>query len=102
MDAATTLPLLQTKPRTRLAPLAVLGVLFVFACAVAWHVELPGLYMDAVNPDYMVVDLINGPADASPAWYLPGNMLAGRIPLLTSIYHGTSQVWYALPFVALF
>lgn len=83
-------------------PLALLGILLLFATAVAWHIDLPGLYMDAVNPDYLVVDLINGPSDGSPIWILPRNLIWQRIPLLTSLYHGTLQMWLALPFVALF
>ncbi len=92
--------------RHRVSPLhaafALSAILLRFALAVAWHIELPGLYMDAVNPDYMVVDLLNGVSDRSPIWYLPGNLVRGRIPLLTAFYHGTMNMWLALPFVAMF
>jgi len=90
-------------PRIPVAPTAAaLLILLAFAFAVAWQIQWPGLYMDAVNPDYLVVDVLHGVRDAHPIWILPGNLIAGRFPLLTSLYHGTLQVWLALPFVALF
>jgi len=85
------------------ADVAVLIVaLLVFALAVAWHIELPGLYMDAVNPDYLSVDVLHGTRATAPIWVLPGNVLVHRLPILTSLYHGTGHVWLALPFVAVF
>jgi hypothetical protein len=92
-----------TPSRTRAGrALALLTILLAFACAIAWHIGLPGLYMDAVNPDYTVVDVLRGMSPDAPIWGLPGNILFNRIPLLTSMYHGTLNVWLALPFVALF
>jgi hypothetical protein len=83
------------------ALIGLIGILLLFYCAVSRHIELPGLYMDAVNPDYLVVDLLNRKTQPAQMWYLPGNLMAGRVPLLTSLYHGTQNLWLALPFVAL-
>lgn len=46
--------------------------------------ELPGLYLDAVNPDYLAVQVLN-PSAYSSSWALP-NL---GIPLLGQVYHGT-------------
>ncbi len=82
--------------------IALPSALLIFAIMVAWHINIPGLYMDAVNPDYLVVDVIHGNPDANPVWVLPGNLAFGRWPLLTSAYHGTLTVWLALPLVGIF
>ncbi len=55
--------------------------------------------MDAVNPDYLAVAILN-PAHRIEAWTLPGNLLLGRYPVLTSLYHGTQQAWLGAPFFA--
>lgn len=76
-------------------PLAIVAV--VFAIAAGWHITLPGLYMDAVDPDYLVVRILNPHGYEIPPWVLPGNYPAHRFPILTSLYHGTQQVWLGLP-----
>ena len=83
--------------------LAVVGVLLVYAGSATHLIELPGVYMDAVNPDYLVAKVLNR-AHANPliAWVLPGNYLANRFPVLVSLYHGLQQFWLALPLYALF
>ena len=75
-------------------------VSLVLLAGVVLDIDLPGVYMDAVNPDYLVVSILN-PGHRIEAWVLPGNMLAGRFPVLTSLYHGTQQLWLGLPFFAL-
>lgn len=79
-----------------------ISIWLLFASAIAWHIELPGLYMDAVNPDFQVVDVLQGEKDTSPMLYLPGNLIAGRFPLLTSLYHGTQNIIVDAPVVAVF
>jgi len=80
---------------------------FVFVAAV-WlvvatqQITLPGVYMDAVNPDYLVVGLLNRNAQPIAAQLLNGNYLFGRAPVLINYYHGSQQVWLGLPFFALF
>ena len=54
----------------------------------------------SVNPDYLVVPILH-PTRPIDAAVLPGNYLAHRLPILTSFYHGTEQVWLGLPFFAL-
>jgi len=88
-------------PAARLAPwLTGAIVSLVLLASVAKDIDLPGVYMDAVNPDYLVVSILN-PGREIEAWTLPGNLIAGRFPVLTSLYHGTGQTWLALPFFAL-
>ena len=64
-----------------------------------WH--LPGLYMDAINPEYLIPGIVDPPAPYDFA--LPGNRLGDRFPVLTStVYHGSAQLYAALPFMAVF
>jgi len=71
-----------------------------FLTGVVIDIEVPGVYMDAVNPDYLVVLILH--RDRSfPVWVLPGNYIAGRYSVLTQLYHGTQHVWLGLPFFAL-
>jgi len=66
------------------------------------QITLPGVYMDAVDPDYLAVALLNRNAQPISAWLLGGNYLFHRAPFLISFYHGSQQVWLGLPFFALF
>ena len=68
----------------------------VIALAVFWvcilrNAELPGLYMDAINPDYLVARWLN-PGLANPVWVMPGPSL----PLLGNLYHGTQTMFIGL------
>ena len=72
--------------------------------ALAWAfcatraIELPGVYMDAVNPDYLVTRVLNWRRAPTVAWVLPGNHLLGaRFPILISLYHGSQHFWLGLP-----
>src|SRR5689334_17078983 len=82
---------------------ALVGVLLIYVGFATHLIELPGVYMDAVNPDYLVAKVLNR-AHANPliGWVLPGNYLANRFPVLVSLYHGLQQFWLALPLYALF
>lgn len=71
-----------------------LQLLFWFGALHA--VDLPGLYMDAVNPDYLSARTlhpeIRNPVNAMPtAW----------VPLLGSLYHGVQNYYVSLPIVGL-
>ena len=89
------------------SPLAARWASFA-AVAIVWlvvatqQVTLPGVYMDAVNPDYLVVRLLNWHAEPITPWVLNGNYPFSRVPILISLYHGSQQVWLGLPFYALF
>ena len=80
---------------------------FLFVAAV-WlvvatqQITLPGVYMDAVNPDYLVVGLLNRNAQPIAAQLLNGNYLFGHVPVLITYYHESQRVWLGLPFFALF
>lgn len=62
-----------------------LGVFWL--CALR-NVELPGLYMDAVNPDYLFARWLN-PQLHNPVWMIP----SGSIPLLGNLYHGMQTLY---------
>ena len=63
--------------------------------------ELPGLYADAVNPEYLIPGIVDPPG--SLVLSVPGNRLGDRFPLLTTtLYHGSVQLYAALPFMAAF
>jgi len=87
------------EPSSRLLHLvgfAVVAAAWAFCATRA--IELPGIYMDAVNPDYLVVRVLNWRREPMTAWVLPGNYLFGaRFPILVSLYHGTQHFWLGLP-----
>lgn len=66
---------------------------WIVAMVVFWlgalrNVELPGLYMDAVNPDYLFARWLN-PELKNPVWVLP----TGPLPLLGNLYHGMQTLY---------
>lgn len=85
-------------------PLAAFAlVVMAYACVALAQITLPGVYMDAVNPDYLVVKVLNRHAQEIGAWLLPANYLAGhRLPVLIAMYHGSLTFWAGLPFFWLF
>lgn len=78
------------------------AVVLAYAVVALQQLTLPGVYMDAVNPDYMVVRMLNRHAQPITAWLLPGNYLFEKMPVLISFYHGSQQFWLGLPFFWLF
>lgn len=62
--------------------------LAVFWLCVLRNVELPGLYMDAVNPDYLFARWLN-PELKNPVWAIP----SGGVPLLGNLYHGVQTLY---------
>jgi hypothetical protein len=74
-----------------------------YAVVALWQIELPGVYMDAVNPDYLVVKILNPDAQPITAWVLSANYLGDlRLPVLIALYHGSLQFWLGLPLFWLF
>jgi hypothetical protein len=61
------------------------------------QIDLPGVYMDAVNPEYLVGHTLNGSLH-NPYWALP----TATFPLLGGLYLGTQNYLLGLPFFALF
>lgn len=54
--------------------------------------DLPGLYMDAVNPDYLAAHLLN------PEIFNPTNAMPSVMgPILGGVYHGTQNMIFGLP-----
>ncbi|MEO8754399.1 MAG: hypothetical protein ABI624_17145 [Casimicrobiaceae bacterium] len=66
------------------------------------QITLPGVYMDAVNPDYLVVGVLNPHAESIGAWLLDGNYVLMKWPVLISFYHGSQQFWLGLPLFWIF
>jgi len=75
-------------------------VVLAFFGGVVLDIDLPGIYMDAVNPDYLAASILH-PGHVVERWVLPGNDLFHRFPVLTSLYHGTAMTWLGLPVFAL-
>ena len=71
---------------------AVLVVQAAFWIGVLRHIELPGLYMDAVNPDYLAAQTLN-PGLPNPFWTLP----TVWFPILGNLYHGVQNYYLDLP-----
>ncbi len=78
-------------------------VAVVYLALTAWNIDLPGVYMDAVSPDYLAVKILNPHHEPIVAWVLRGNYLLGnRAPVLIALYHGSHTFWLGLPFFWLF
>ena len=75
---------------SRKLPAILFAVGLFLVCALR-YVEVPGLYMDAINPDYLVGRWLN-PELQNPAWTLPGP----ELPLLGNLYHGTQNLYFGL------
>ncbi|MDD5333703.1 MAG: GtrA family protein [Rhodoferax sp.] len=69
----------------------------IFWVGILHDVDLPGLYMDAVNPEYLAARALN------PALHNPVSMLpTAFVPLLGNLYHGVQNLYVSLLlFVAL-
>jgi hypothetical protein len=66
------------------------------------YLTRPGLYFDAVNPDYAAIKILH-PDIPSDVWIMPGNLVLDRFPVLAgSLYHGSLQAYFAVPFTYLF
>ncbi len=90
------MPVLRTPTLLTLAlPLA------AFAIGVLTHPEVPGIYMDSVNPDYTVVALIN-PSALPIHCCVSGNFLWNKLAILDQLYCGSLTAWVGLPGYALF
>lgn len=78
-----------------------LPALLLFAQGALTQLDLPGVYLDAINPDYIVLGLL-ATAKNTPVWLLPGNLLFDRFPVLIQIYHGALPFYFGLPVYLLF
>jgi hypothetical protein len=60
------------------------------------HIDTPGLYMDAVNPDYIVVRLLNWNPHIY-GWILPGTCIFNIFPTIVQLYHGAIPYYLGIP-----
>jgi len=81
-------------------PFLLIAAVYLFAAT--REIELPGIYMDAVNPDYLVTRWLNPHAEYMPSWIVPGNDILGHYPLLVGLHHGSLQLWLGAPFFWIF
>jgi hypothetical protein len=73
-----------------------------YAAFALHQITLPGVYMDAVNPDYLAVRVLNRSGPPVPAYVLGGNYFFDRFPVLSALHHGTQTFWLGLPAFWLF
>lgn len=79
------------------------AVASIFGLVATHQMQLPGIYADAINPDYLVARILNPDFERSMVWVITGNSLLGdRAPVLISLYHGSQQFWLGLPLYAIF
>jgi hypothetical protein len=69
----------------------------VFMLCVSHQIDLPGVYMDAANPDYLAAQKLH-PHLHNPTGALPSKIF----PILGSLYHGVQNFYVDLPVLALF
>ena len=81
---------------------AVLMAIALLSLVFGRDLRLPGLFMDSINPEYMAVKTVNEEARPdTPTLVMPGNIIAGKYPVLAgSYYHGPLQFYVALPVYA--
>jgi hypothetical protein len=60
------------------------------------HIMLPGLYMDAVNPDYLILRLLNWNASIF-GWVLPGTSIRDIFPTISGLYYGALPYYIGMP-----
>lgn len=73
-----------------LVALAILQI--IFWIGTFHHIELPGLYMDGVNPDYLAARVLF-PQLKNPSFLMPTVLF----PVLGSFYHGVQNFYVDLP-----
>lgn len=75
----------------------------IFLVLALHMVDLPGLYMDAINPEYMIPEILYSGYPISMKWLMPGNVIFERFPVLSGpMYHGSLQLYATLPFLYMF
>ena len=81
---------------TRFAP-AVLLTIFLGL----WQFDVPGVYMDAVHPDHLVVRLLSATPENVPVWGSVQQLVFNKFPTIIQAYHGALTYYFGLPFYAL-
>lgn len=88
------------KQAQKILVLAAPFMLFLILWCLNW--KFPGVYMDAINPEYMIVRALYDSSSNVPVWVIPGNLLFGIFPVLTQIYHGSLTYYAGAPAFLLF
>jgi hypothetical protein len=84
----------QGKPGIHILLIFCIQIIF-WICA-ARYIQLPGLYMDAANPDYFAAQTLN------PGLRNVGLSLPQALPILSVPHHGMQNYYVALPFLSFF
>ena len=72
--------------------LVIAVIQFIFWAGILRYIDLPGLYHDVVNPDYIAAHSLNDQFNN------PGGALASKwFPMLGNIYHGVQNYYVDLP-----
>ncbi len=81
----------------------VIITIIIFIILSARCISIPAVYLDAVNPDYLIARMLNPHAlHNNVSWTIPGNLIWGIFPILIQVYHGALPVYLGLPFYAVF
>ncbi|ALL64352.1 glycosyl transferase family protein [Paraburkholderia caribensis MBA4] len=67
---------------------AILFLMLIFWAGICYRITLPGIYMDAVNPDYIAARILF-PALNNTVWVLP----TIAFPILGNLYHGVQNLY---------
>lgn len=68
-----------------------------FMLCVMLQIDLPGLYMDAVNPDFLAAQILHHHL------YNPSGALPSKVfPILGNLYHGVQNFYVDLPILMIF
>jgi len=76
---------------------AVIFLMLIFWAGICYHITLPGIYMDAVNPDYIAARILF-PNLNNPVWILP----TIAFPVLGNLYHGVQNLYVDLAVFKMF
>jgi hypothetical protein len=76
-------------------------VAILFLTGALAEIRTPGIYMDAVNNDYMVGRLFSPIRDQISAWVAPGSVIFDRFPIVSATYVGSLSFFLGLPLYTL-
>lgn len=79
-----------------------LAVALLFGAVYLQQWRLPGVYEDAVNPDYLVVNPVNHARPPVEGMHPAGNFPFHRFPVLIQLYHGALPYYLGLPSYSIF
>lgn len=84
-----------------------IGLVLIYIAISIIYIDLPGLYMDAVNPDYMAAHMIH--PENIGAWIYPDNVISYMIhgewykdTILSSLYGAVTPAYIGLIFFKVF